>query len=414
MEDVLASSKIKGLVTPLYDGQCISNLPATFAKLLGSDSKQAIASKEFFEFADEKTIENVVFVLLDGFGYRLIESARQRSRFPSYEKVMQGGISIPLTSVFPSTTSTATTTLHTGLTPQEHGVIGYTMYMRELGTIVEMLSFEPVFGRRNLFELGLDPGKFIGSKTMHEKFASEGIGSTLYINKYILGSGLSQITNRGAELVPTLTAPDMLTNLRKKLQSGSSRFHFCYHASPDTIAHARGPFSEEYSAEIESVFSSIKTELFEKLDRSIAKKTLLVISADHGLSHIDATGIIDISKHAALLDMLKVPPTGDSRCLIMHAKSEDYIERISSYFEQNFPGSFLMLESKAALKEGLFGRGEIRQEMKDRIGDLIMVPRGLRAIDNSILQPRKDHVPGRHGGLSENEMLVPLLANYVA
>ena len=414
MEDVLADSKIKGLVTPLYDGQCISNLPDTFAKLLESNSKRPLTCEKFFEFTSEKHIENVVFVLLDGFGYRLIENSRQKSMFPSFDRVMQGGFSTAITSVFPSTTSTATTTLHTGLTPQEHGVIGYTMYMREIGTIVEMLSFEPVFGRRNLFELGLDPGKFIGSKTLHEKFANEGIGSTLYINKYILGSGLSQITNKGAELVPTLTAPDMLANLRKNLQAGSSRFHFCYHASPDTIAHARGPFSEEYSAEIESVFSSIKTELFEKLDRTIAKKTLLVVSSDHGLAHIDSSGIIDISKHSALLDMLKVPPTGDSRCLIMHAKSEDYIDRISSYFEQNFPGSFLVLESGAALKEGLFGIGEIRQEMKDRIGDLIVVPRGLRAIDNSILQPRKDHVPGRHGGLSENEMLVPLLANYLA
>lgn len=410
------SSKIEGFVTPQYDGRCISNLPNTFASLLGLKSTRTTDNQRVLDYARSDAIENLVFLLLDGFGFNSIQYVREKFGFPSFERLERTSEITALTSVFPSTTSTATTSLHTGLTPQEHGIIGYTMYMNEVGAIIQMLDMGPVFSRRSLFELGFDPARIIGKKTLHERFTEAGVPANLYINKYIIGSGLSQITNRGANVFPILTISDLLVGVRRNLESESSSpsFHFAYYASPDTIAHARSPLSQEYASEVESIFYLINRELREKLDPKVAKKTVLMISADHGLCHINANEIIDIANHGDLLNLLKVPPTGDSRCLILHAKSDEKLSQIQNYFNVRFPGKFHLLSSKEALKQGMFGIGETKKEVFDRIGDLIAVPRQDSAIDNSNVQPRNDYVPGRHGGMSPDEMIVPLITTRLA
>jgi hypothetical protein len=410
-------SKYPEFVSPKYDGQCISNLPDTFCKLLHVKNEHSLSSPSLYDYANQSNIENLVFLLLDGFGYNSIQYALEKFGLPSFEKVQQRSFILPLTSVFPSTTSTATTCLHTGLTPQEHGIVGYTMYMSEIGAIAQMLDMGPVFGRRSLFEIGFDPAKFIGKMTLHEKLAASGIPSNLYINKYIVGSGLSQITNRGANIVPILTSPDLFVSLRKNLESresGGANFHFAYYATPDTIAHARGPFTATYASEVEAIFHTIQRELYEKLDNDIAKRTLLLISADHGLAQIKQENIIDIALHPDLLRMLKVPPTGDSRCLVLHSRSKEEIQKIEDYFRHRFSDQFLVMESIDALKKGLFGFGEVKESLRDRIGDLIAIPKGNAAVDNSNVQPRTEYVPGRHGGLSKDEMIVPLIASKLA
>jgi Type I phosphodiesterase / nucleotide pyrophosphatase len=408
--DLVGGSKIPGLVTPQYDGRCISNLPDTFAELLELPASTPVRDSRFSDYMGTQKFDNVVFLLLDGFGFRSIERARARG-VPALEKLLSDSVFVPLTSVFPSTTSTATTSLHTGLTPQEHGVLGYTTYMREIGAIVQMLDFCPIFSRRSLFEIGFEPAEFIGRKTIHERLVEAGIASKLYLSRYIVGSGLSQITNRGADIHPVIAATDLFTAVRRNLESTRGRsFHFAYHASPDTIAHARGPFSDEYVAEVESIFHSLRKELFEKLEPSVAKNTILLISADHGLAHVEARDIIDVARHGELLKMLKVPPTGDSRCTILHAKREHHIPLISEYFQKHFPDQFHVMLSSDALRNGLFGTGQIKPEVYDRLGDVIAVPRGGVALDNSNVQWRDDYVPGRHGGLSYDEMIVPLIA----
>jgi hypothetical protein len=412
-DDLVQRSRIPGLVTPAYEGNCISNLPDTFAKLVGVKQRaSALNDSRFNDFVSGSNFENVIFLLLDGFGFHSIERARERG-IPSIERLEQNSLVTPLTSVFPSTTSTATTSLHTGLTPQEHGILGYTTYMREIGSIVQMLDFCPVYSRRSIFELGFDPAEIIGQKTIHERLSDSGVQSNLYISRYIVGSGLSQITNRGAEIYPILSASDLLTGVRQNLARGPG-FHFAYYASPDTIAHARGPFSEEYAAEVDALFYTIHRELIEKMDQNVAKKTLLMISADHGLAQIDQRNIIDLARHGELLQKLKVPPTGDSRCLILHAKTEKEISEISDYFDKKFPSQFKMLLSKDALSQGLFGLGSVKEQVPDRLGDLIAIPKTPIALDNSNVQHRDDYVPGRHGGLSYEEMVVPLITTRLA
>ena len=416
VEALRRSSKLAGMLTPSYEGRCISNLCDTFSKILGISNSKPLNFADIYATAE--STENLIFLLLDGFGYRLIQnSLNQKAPLNgalALSSFLKGSVAHPITSVFPSTTSTATTTLHTGLTPQEHGVLGYTMYLEEIGAIAEMLRFAPLLGgRETLFDLGFDPETFVGAETIHQKLIRNGIPSNFYIQKWIVDSGLSKITIRGAETFPHITAPDMFVTLRRNLETMRSGFHFAYYASPDTIAHHKGPYSEEFVSEVDALFYTMRRELFEKLDKEIAKHTTLLVSADHGLISIDERNIIDVRTHPELRRMLKVPPTGDSRVSFLHT-NQGMEEKVKDYFQRNFAGKFEVARSEEFLQKGLFGLGNVKREVHGRIGNLIAVPKAAVALENSDIDPRPSPVPGRHGGLSEEEMLVPIFAKRLA
>lgn len=393
-----------GFVRPRYDGHSIANIPETAAQILGAKFTRPLKDKRISNFRDAK---HIVLLLLDGLGTTLVESARKNYGLPSLDSICENSVQTDVTSVFPSTTATAMSSLHTGLTPQEHGVIGYTMYLRELGLIGQMLRFAPMLGGRSLFDTGLDRQNFLGGETIHERLGNAGLNSTVYVPRYIMDSGLSQVTYRGAFVEPQNSPADMLVRLRKNLEKEKGKsFHFAYHPSPDTLAHAHGPYSEEYAVELESIFGIVKSQLFGKLDGSVAKDTVLIISGDHGAVRIERDDIVDLSRHPKLLNMLKLPPTGDSRASILHIKDGEE-NRLRMYFDQNFKNQFELKTSRWLLDQGYFGLGSVKPETVDRVGDLVALPKSYNAIDNSIIDPNHSDVPGRHGGLSEEEMKVP-------
>lgn len=396
-------------VKPRYDGYSIANVPETVAKLLGVRSNRAL-KHPFFEEIDSK---HVVLLLLDGLGSKLIEAARRSYAVPSYDKICNTSLQFDITSVFPSTTATAMSSLHSGLTPQEHGVIGYTMYLRELGIIGQMLRFSPLLGGRSLFDSGLERSTFLGGPTIHERLGREGIDSTVYVPHYIVDSGLSQITYRGSFVEAQNSVADMFIRLRKNLENQKDKsFHFAYHPSPDTLSHSRGPYSEECAGELEAIFATLQLQLFQRLEKRTARETLLIITGDHGAVNVEKDGIVDLSTHSKLLQMLKLPPTGDSRACILHSK-QGMEKNIKDYFNSNFKNLFDVRTSKWFLEKGYFGLGKVREETIDRIGDIIAVPRSYNVLDNSITDPRRNPIPGRHGGLSEEEMNVPCVVTKI-
>jgi len=401
----------KKLVKPRYDGVSIANIPETVAKLFGARATRPLSDQNLSKFAGT---ENVVLLLLDGFGSAQLRFARDTYGLSSFERLFSNALHLQITSTFPSTTSSAMASLHTGLTPQEHGIVGYTMFISQLGTISQMLRFTPITGGRSLFDSGLDPETFLNAETIHERLAEDGVTSKVYIPGHIVDSGLSRITYRGADVEPGFSFGDELIRARRNLERDrANTFHFVYYASPDTVSHGRGAYTEEFAAELESLFSLVERHFFSKLDKQVAKKTTFLVSGDHGSVRIKPESIVDVTRHPDLVSMFRMPPTGDSRASILNVKP-DKLDAVKNYFDKNFPGQFEVMESVRMLSEGYFGLGQVKEETGGRIGDLIAIPRFDNAVDNSALDGRGERVPGRHGGLSEEEIQVPLIATQVA
>jgi hypothetical protein len=79
---------------------------------------------------------------------------------------------------------------------------------------------------------------------------------------------------------------------------------------------------------------------------------------------------------------------------------------VRAYFEGQLAGRFVVLDSDAALEAGLLGKGKTAPETPSRIGDLIALARGEANLHWGYKEPK---LRGRHGGLTPEEMLVPLL-----
>ena len=101
------------LVLPEYAG---ANLRGIVPALLGPAGTADLPS---WIPAPVTGAEQVVLVVLDGLGW---EQLRERAHLAPTLSSMAGGA---ITSVAPSTTATALTSITTGLTPGEHGLVGY-------------------------------------------------------------------------------------------------------------------------------------------------------------------------------------------------------------------------------------------------------------------------------------------------
>jgi hypothetical protein len=99
-------------------------------------------------------------------------------------------------------------------------------------------------------------------------------------------------------------------------------------------------------------------------------------------------------------------PTGESRLPYLNIKP-GHREFVENYLQANWQGNFTLLPVKNAQTSGLLGNRNYHQSTIDRMGSHIVFPRG-----NAYWWwvEKENHLLGRHGGLSTEEMLIPFFA----
>jgi hypothetical protein len=408
----------EGWVSPHYDGLSIANLPATIATLLESppskSSEQvlpgALPPLPHELWADwAPGLRRVVLVILDALGYRMLRGMWARGEGRTFFDLAEAGLMVPLTSVFPSTTDAALVSLSTGRPPAEHGWLAYTMYLRELGIAANAILLCPVWTRKPdlLLDWGLELETLIPIPTMAERLAAKGVTTGAVFSAHFKGTGFSTMLYKGvAEIRGHLHASDFWGQLRHLLAEtrGQRALLTAYWSGLDTLAHAYGPYTDLCEAELRTVSHLLARELLASLPHQDREGTLLLITADHGQIHIPPEHILTASEDPTLTRHLMVPIMGESRAAFVYPRL-GRAEAIRSYLTSTYPGWFTVLDSAQALEAGLMGK-PISDETYARTGELLVLPHGDHALQQA--QPSVSLV-GRHGGLTQEEMLVPLL-----
>ena len=154
---------------------------------------------------------------------------------------------------------------------------------------------------------------------------------------------------------------------------------------------------------------------FRALDRQLnalhgqLRDTLLVITADHGM--IDTTGAVDVAKTPALLEPLVLPPSIEPRAAAFYVKSHRRAA-FEAAFQELCGEDFRLFSREEALASGLLGRGTPHPKLDDFLGDYLGVATGRRYFAFSLPGERPgDRLIGQHAGLTEEEMLVSVLAD---
>ncbi|MGB9915577.1 MAG: alkaline phosphatase family protein [Candidatus Bathyarchaeales archaeon] len=97
----------------------------------------------------------------------------------------------------------------------------------------------------------------------------------------------------------------------------------------DTIAHAYGPYSYEYEAELSTIVYVLNRELVEKIDPETASETLILVTADHGTVNVDPHETFYLNYIPSVLGNLKygengkrILPVGSPRDVFLHVREE--------------------------------------------------------------------------------------------
>jgi len=105
---------------------------------------------------------------------------------------------------------------------------------------------------------------------------------------------------------------------------------------------------------------------------------------------------------------LSIPLCGEQRlsyAYVRHQKREQF----ESYIDNNLSHAIELYRSEQLLRRNLFGLGEAHPELRSRIGDYILVMKAGYVMHDPIAGEKPARMIGFHGGLSEQEMLVPLI-----
>jgi hypothetical protein len=344
----------------------------------------------------------------------LEEALRLAQNNPDYAvwgEMAGDGALAPLTSIVPSTTSSALTSLWTGSTPAEHGVVGFEVWLKEYGMIANMIFHSPasfVGDTDSLRKAGFDPETFLPVPMLGSHLVQHGVRPYAFQHRSIAYSGLSNMLLRGAEVYGYRSLSDLWVTLDAMLDArpDERNYTYVYWDGLDEHSHRFGPGDPRVALELAAFSRQLGYFIRERKSTARRGDTLLLITADHG--HIPTPGNADfeLRHHPALMECLVMAPSGEARLPYVYLRP-DREQEFLGYLEVAWPGLFPAVSAQLAIESGLFGQRGVYEKLPNRVGDWIVFPQnGAYWWFGS----RDNPLQGRHGGLSRTEMLVPLFS----
>lgn len=322
-----------------------------------------------------KNYKNVAIMVFDAMGIEILEKNLPENSF------FRKHLAKEITSIFPPTTTAATTTIESGLAPIEHGWLGWSLHFDEVNQNI------------NIFINTNDDGEQVTPYNVANRYIP-------YKNVIDIISDTGRA--KGYSVSPFGTyhvesLDELCVGVKTLCSNGENNYMYIYWPEPDTTMHLTGCYSRKSKKVLEEINSKV-----EELSKEL-KDTLLLITADHG--HIDGRSKL-ISDYPELLSTLKYLPSIEPRALAFFVK-DGMEEKFVEEFNKEFKNDFLLLTKSEVLDRKIFGEGIENLKFKDFIGDFLAI--GIS--DVSIFNNKEEYNKfiGVHAGLTEAEMMVPLI-----
>ena len=396
-------------IHPAYHGLSILNVPASIGNWLGAPGlpHPPIDHAEFDDLASGA--RQVVVILVDAVGLNLFERWLD-GRAKSLQPLVNRGALAALTSVVPSTTSAALTTLWTGRSPAEHGILGYELFLREYGLVANMITHAPAsFDDEvdSLVHAGFDPKSFLPVPTIGPHLSKAGVESHAFLHSNIAGSGLSKMHYPDVNQHSFDDLSELWISLRQLLNTASEkrRLIWSYFANVDNLAHRYGPNDVRVETEFAQFADSLMADFVDALSHEAQKDTVLILMADHGQVATRKDPHFELRNHPDLVRRLHMLPSGENRLSYLYPKPGQ-ADAVEEYIARTWPRMFRMLVSDHALAAGLFGPGQPAKAARSRIGDRLALSQGEGYLWWAV---KENPLLGRHGSVTSEEMLVPFL-----
>lgn len=359
---------------PDYGGACLDSLgPALLAPPGARPAWLPVPLQE---------ARQVVLLVFDGLGWLQL---KERARSAPSLSALDGR---PITSVAPTTTATALTSLSVGTAPAGHGILGYKF------SVVGPAGKEVMNTLRWSTPSG-DARRFFSPVLAQPTTPFAGREVPLVSRSDFLGSGFSEAHQRGARFTPWVV-PSSVVPLVTNLLAEGEPFIYAYYDGVDRVAHATG-LGELYEAELRYADTMVR-----ELVQSLPEGAALAVTADHGQVEVGAAAEVIDAEVASVCALV----SGEARFRWLHA-APGQAERLAELALRRYGGEAWVAPRQEVLGSGIFG-GVPAPEAAARLGDVVLVPLG----NGAYMDPadrEEARLVCRHGGLSPAEVLVPLL-----
>jgi hypothetical protein len=370
----------EGAPTPLlpdWNGPC---LHAVVPALLGQLAHPGTSLPPWFPDSVAGA-RQIVLLVLDGLGAEQVRARRAQT------PTLSSGAGGTVTTVAPSTTACALTSLVTGRVPAEHGVVGYRLALD--GEVMNVLqwSVRGADARTRVPAHEFQPFPSFPGST----------GVVPVVTRYDYGpTGFTAAHLGRVDLRRWQTAAGLVTSVRRLAAAGAP-FVYAYYEGIDRVAHAEG-LGEYYDEELRATDRLVADVL-----DALPAGAVLVVTADHG--QVEVGSSVEVFGPDIMADVTLI--SGEGRFRWLHARPGAVPALVEAAIELH--GDVAWVRTREQIIEDGWLGGVPSAAVAARLGDVALVAHAPTAF----LDPADTgelRLKARHGSLTPAEMLVPLLA----
>jgi len=401
------------LIRPLYESYCFSNLPSAIARRLTGKGDSKLPADTLAGLPER--CDTVILFFIDAFGWRFFQ--RYRERYPFLRHFVDNGVVSTLTSMFPSTTAAHVTAIHTGATPGQSGVYEWYQYEPALDATIMPLPFclaaDKV--RDTLPAHGFTADKLFPPANLHQRLAASGVDTFVMHPNELSRGATGKALYAAAHTVDYKTLPEAMVRLGEMLgrQRGPA-YYFLYSSDIDTLAHGYGPESDVVDAQADQFLITLERN-FERL-LGKRKDAIFILTADHGQVEVNPKTCVYINeKLPAARQWLRthasgetIWPSGSARDTFWHVRPEA-LDEATAAFRGLLQDKAFVVPTSELIDEGFFGPS-VSQAFLTRVGNLTVLPLAGESVWWRVPGRLEQRFFGHHGGLTRQEMEIPMLA----
>lgn len=330
-------------------------------------------------------------LLIDGLGAELLDT------YAADAPVLAALRGLTLQVGFPSTTAAGLAAVGTGCRSGEHGMVGMTFRLPDVG-VINALRWRPHPWGEDLRD-GAPPEEVQPRSTVFERAAATGVSVSVVSGAQFGGSGLTRAVLRGGRYVGVHALGDLGATVRAAVADGG--FCYGYHADLDLVGHLHGPGSTAWRMQLRQVDT-----LVESIIEGLPSGGLLAVVADHGMVSVDEDAVVDIDASAALRDGVEAIG-GEARARHIYTRAGALDDVLTGWRDSLGDRAWVVTRDQA-IAAGWFGE-RVTDEVRLRIGDVVAAARGSAGLLRRTVEPIESSLVGQHGSLTDAEQRVPLL-----
>ncbi|MGO2620478.1 alkaline phosphatase family protein [Glutamicibacter bergerei] len=338
-----------------------------------------------------QTTKRVALIMVDGLGWNQFKSHIAHAPFlrSLFERAQKLGTG------FPSTTATSLSSLAIGVTPGEHGMLGYDVVDPERRRVVNQLGGWPA---------DLSPDGWQTLPTIFEATRDHGIHVASVSLPLFEKSALTRASLRGPKFVAARQTSARARATHEIFAKNRNALVYTYFNELDKAGHKFGVDSSQWRDSLEEIDYVIKT-----LVSRLPEETTVLITGDHGMVDVPSSQRIDYSLEPELIDGVELT-SGEPRGVQLSFAAETSAtqrQHVREAWQRAYGAKAWVLSREEAIDLGYFGK--ISEEHAARLGDLmILAAEPIAFYDGRRVSPTAFEMVGQHGSLTAGERFVPL------